>query len=223
MSITLEDVKKNGAVSDMINAANEALKAIGYTEHGMRHVCFVSHTAGAILTELNFDERTVELAKIAGYLHDVGNLVNRNLHGIAGAALVVQLLQDMGMEMQEIARIACAIGNHEEQVGKPASEITAALIIADKIDAHRSRVRKGRYNRDDIHDRVNYAIKKNVLEINAKTHTIRYEFFMDDTSSAMDFFEIYMSRMKLSEEAAAFLGCSFELYMNGIRLNTRKM
>jgi HD superfamily phosphodiesterase len=219
--ITLKDIKNNEDAMQMINASNKALEVLGYTEHGLRHVGFVSKTAADILTALGYDERTIELAKITGFLHDIGNLVNRVNHGITGATIVIPMLIKMGMPMEEILRISTAIGNHEEQVGKPVSEIAAALIIADKVDAHRSRVHKTSFDPSDIHDRVNYAIKSNSVIIDKENMTIMYEITMDDTSCVMDFFNIYFSRMIFSQKAAEFLKCDFILKINGMQMNLK--
>lgn len=218
--ITLQDVRNNKDFTELVNAANNTLEVLGYTEHGPRHVGFVSATAGNILSGLGYDQRTVELAKIAGWLHDVGNAINRYNHGITGATLVLPMLIKMGMPMHEAIKISAAIGNHEEQVGKPISEITAALIIADKIDAHRTRVRKGKYDYNDIHDRVNYSIKQNKLTVDKENRVIRYDITMDESSSTMDFFHIYLTRMEMAEKAAKFLGCHFRFYVNNTLVNT---
>lgn len=220
--ITLKDVKENVDAAEMINAANRALEVLGYTEHGLRHVGYVSRTAADILSALGYDRRTVELTEITGYLHDVGNLVNRINHGITGAALVMPMLIKMGMPMSEAVQISTAIGNHEEQVGKPVSAISAAIIIADKVDAHRSRVRRGKYDPDDIHDRVNYSIKSNSVTVDRENMTIRYELTMDESSCVMDFFEIYFARMQFCQKAAEFLGCNFMLFINGVQLNINR-
>ena len=217
--ITLKEVKQNEDARQMINAANNTLEVLGYTEHGLRHVGYVSKAASDILAALGYDKRTVELAQITGYLHDIGNLVNRVNHGITGATIVIPMLLKMGMPMNEIVRISTAIGNHEEQVGKPVSEIAAALIIADKADAHRSRVHKKSFDPSDIHDRVNYSIKSNNLTVDKENKLIIYEIFMDDTASVMDFFSIYFSRMVFSQNAAEFLGCKYILKINGVQMN----
>lgn len=218
-NITLEDIKKNTDATEMITAANRTLEVLGYTEHGLRHVGYVSRIAADILRSLGYDQRTVELTEMTGYLHDVGNLVNRVNHGITGATLVMPLLTRMGMPMSEVVQITTAIGNHEEQVGKPVSAIGAAIIIADKVDAHRSRVRKGKYDRNDIHDRVNYSIKNNKVTVDKQNMIIRNELTMDESSCVLDYFHIYFARMRFCEDAAAFLGCKFQLYINGVLLN----
>ena len=217
--ITVQDVKQNEKLAVLIDAANRMLEVIGYTEHGPRHVGFVSHTARSILEQLYYPERMCELAAIAGWVHDVGNAVNRVNHGITGGALLFPILQEMGMPMDEVVTIVGAVGNHEEQNGKVVSAVSAALIIADKSDAHRTRVRRASYNPDDIHDRVNFAIAQNAVEVNPVRRIIRFALSMDESSSVMDFMEIYLTRMQMCEEAANFLGCRFELVVNGVNIN----
>ncbi|MGI6161860.1 MAG: HD domain-containing protein [Christensenellales bacterium] len=217
--ITLEDIKKNEDISTLVNAANRSLEAIGYTDHGPRHVGYVSRVASDILKDLGYEKRQVELAAIAGWVHDIGNVVNRKSHGISGATILFSLLRDMEMPMSEIAEIVMAVGNHEEQNGNPVSPISAALIIADKIDAHRTRVRSGKYDPSDIHDRVNYSIKKTSVVTDREKGEIRYEFQMDETSSAMEFMTLYNSRMIMSERACGYLGCIFCIVVNGVLIN----
>nr|MDD6336668.1 HD domain-containing protein [bacterium] len=217
--ITLEQVHKNADIQALVLNANRMLASLGYTEHGPRHTGYVSRTAQSIMRELGYDEHMQELAAIAGWIHDVGNAVNRKHHGLTGATLVFPLLRDMGMEMEDICEIIAAIGNHEEENGFPVTPITAAIILADKSDAHRTRVRRGKYDPLDIHDRVNYAIKKNALIVDNENKIIRYEVEMDDTSSVMDFMQIYLSRMAMSERAAGTLGCRYHLIVNGMRIN----
>ena len=192
---------------------------MGYTEHGLRHVGYVSRTTSNILRELGYDERTIELGAIAGWMHDIGNAVNRKNHGPMGATLAFDLLHKKKMAMSEIGIIIGAIGNHEEETGLPVSPVSAALILADKSDAHRSRVRKKDYDVADLHDRVNFAIKKNMLVIDEVKRVIRLIIYMDATCAPMDYLKIYMSRMELSEKAADFLGCTFELIINGLVIN----
>ena len=217
--ITVQDVKQNEKLDVLIDAANRMLEVIGYTEHGPRHVGFVSHTARSILEQLHYPERMCELAAIAGWVHDMGNAVNRVNHGITGGALLFPILQEMGMPMDEVVTIVGAVGNHEEQNGKVVSAVSAALIIADKSDAHRTRVRRASYNPDDIHDRVNFAIAQNAVEVDPVRRIIRFAISMDESSSVMDFMEIYLTRMQMCEEAANFLGCRFELVVNGVNIN----
>lgn len=217
--ITLEDVKSDADIRALIEATNHNLEVMGYTEHGLRHVGYVSRTTANILRELGYDERTVELGAITGWIHDIGNAINRKNHGLTGAGLAFGLLKNSGMDMTEIATVMGAIGNHEEETGIPVSPVSAALIIADKSDAHRSRVRRDRYDLKDIHDRVNMSIKKNSLVVDAKHRVIRLVICMDETSALMEYLQIYLSRMILSEKAAAYLGCSFELVINGALIN----
>ena len=217
--ITLEDVKSDADIRALIEATNHNLEVMGYTEHGLRHVGYVSRTTANILRELGYDERTVELGAITGWIHDIGNAINRKNHGLTGAGLAFGLRKNSGMDMTEIATVMGAIGNHEEETGIPVSPVSAALIIADKSDAHRSRVRRDRYDLKDIHDRVNMSIKKNSLVVDAKHRVIRLVICMDETSALMEYLQIYLSRMILSEKAAAYLGCSFELVINGALIN----
>lgn len=218
--ITFEEVKNNPDIRALIEGAEHNLRVLRYTEHGERHINFVSHTASKILEKLGYDEHTVELAKIAGYIHDVGNAISRYTHGIIGANLVYPILKDMGIPLPDVVTIVSAIGNHEEQYGTAVNSVSAALIIADKSDAHRTRVRANDYNKDDIHDRVNYSILKNVVTVSAEDKIIASRFYMDKSSSVMEFFQIYLSRIQLSEKAAAYLGCAFHLYINDVLINT---
>lgn len=220
--ITLNDVKENAEFKSLIAASNECLKALGYTEHGLRHVGYVSKTTANILSTLGYDERTVELGAIAGWIHDIGNAINRKHHGLTGSMLAYDILIRMGMSASETAIIISAVGNHEEENGMPVNAIAAALIIADKSDAHRSRVRRETADRRDIHDRVNLAIKKNYLAIDKSKKTIRLVIQMDNTSATMEYLQIYLSRMVLSEKAAVFLGYWFELVINGNVINRRR-
>lgn len=221
--ITLDDVKNNREFAALIDRANFNLEKMGYTEHGIRHVGYVSKTTANILREVGCGERTIELGAIAGWIHDIGNAVNRLNHGLTGAVMSMSLLQNMGMDMEEISLIMAAIGNHEEQSGVPVSEVSAALILADKSDTHRSRVRRKNFSVNDIHDRVNMSIKKNYLAVNQSDKTIRLLIIMDhEMSSIMDYFEIYLSRMILCEKAAQYLGYKFELVINGRVINNQQ-
>lgn len=222
-TVTLEMVRANVEFRRLIDTANSNLEVMGYTEHGLRHVGYVSKTTANILTELGYDERTVELGAIAGWIHDIGNAINRKHHGLTGATLAYDALNRMHMDAGEIATIIGAIGNHEEETGLPVNPVSAALIIADKSDAHRSRVRKKKpFDSADIHDRVNMAIKKNYLVVDKAKRKIRLVIFMDDISSTMDYMQIYLSRILLCEKAAEFLGCVFELMINGAIINRQK-
>lgn len=218
MLLTLEAVKSNPDFQLMIEQAHAYLSARGYTEHGFRHVNYVSRVTAQILKELNFDERTIELGAITGYLHDIGNMFNRKNHGISGAQIVYTELRHLGVPLEEICTITTAIANHEEEVGHPVSPISAALILADKSDAHRTRVNK-RFSTSDIHDRVNLAIRDSRLEVDQAGKTITLYIDFDTTlCQVMDYFEIYLSRMEMSKAAASFLGCRFRLMINNLEI-----
>ncbi|GHV02939.1 phosphohydrolase [Clostridia bacterium] len=221
--VTLQDVKSNPRIKSLINGANRYLEVKGYTEHGLRHVGYVSNTTRNILEELGYDERTCELGAIAGWMHDIGNSVNRLYHGMTGATLAFDILDRMKMDPDEISLIMLAIGNHEEDYGLPVNPVSAALILADKSDAHRTRVRRGEFDPDDIHDRVNYAIKKNFVVVDKARKAIKLVLFMDHSSSLMEYFQIYMPRMVLSEQAATFLGCTYELVINDLVINSHRL
>lgn len=220
--VTLEDIKNNDEFKTLIETANNNLEVMGYTEHGLRHVGYVSKTTANILRELGYDARTVELGAIAGWIHDIGNAVNRKNHGHTGAIIAFDVLSRMEMDVAEIAPIIGAIGNHEEETGLPVNAISAALIIADKSDAHRSRVRKKNCDISDIHDRVNLAIKKNYIAIDTDKKKIRLVIFMGSTSATMEYLQIYLTRVVLCEKAASFLGCTFELVINNSIINRQK-
>lgn len=217
--IVLEDVKKNNKIAILVDHANDMLAQIGYTEHGKRHVGYVSKIASDLLKNLGYDERTVELAAIAGWVHDIGNAINRKHHGMNGAQLIYPLLTEMDMDIKEIAILMSAVGNHEEETGTPVDPVSAALIIADKSDAHRTRVRHGKYDPFDIHDRVNYSIKANKVTVDVENKIIKYEMTMDSTSSVMEYMQIFLSRMIMCEKAADFLGCKLNIIINGSIIN----
>lgn len=210
-----EDVIKSDAVRTYIIRADESLISLGYTEHSFAHVMHVAETAGYILETLGYDDRTVELAKIAGYLHDIGNLVNRSEHSQSGAVMAWSILNDMGCDAEEIATIVTAIGNHDEGTGVPVNAVAAALILADKADVRRSRVRNKDVATFDIHDRVNYSVKKSVLKINEEKTLVKLKLTVDTQfGSVMDYFEIFMNRMLLCRKAAEKLGLQFKLIIN---------
>jgi metal-dependent HD superfamily phosphatase/phosphodiesterase len=179
----------------------------------------VADAGRAILLKLGRDRRQAELAAIAGYLHDLGNLVNRENHALTGSAIARDLLEDMGMSHGEVADIVAAIGHHQEENGEPMSDVSAALILADKIDVHRGRVRKRNKMDFDKHDRVNYSAERSVVRVSRKKRIIRYELKIDTKlSQVMEYFEIFMSRMVIARRAAAFLGCALELVINGAKM-----
>ena len=213
--LTYNEVTKNEAIRTYITRADESLVALGFTEHSFSHVVHVANTAGYILETLGFDGRTVELAKIAGYLHDIGNLVNRKDHSQSGAVMAWSILNDMDCDPSEIATIVTAIGNHDEGTGVPVNAVAAALILADKADVRRSRVRNNDISTFDIHDRVNYSVKKSVLKINEEKTIIKLKLSVDTQyGSVMDYFEIFMGRMILCRKAAEKLGLQFKLIIN---------
>ncbi len=217
MTVSLDDVRKSEKIKELVEHANKVLEVMGYTDHGPRHVGYVSRIAGEILEGLGREKRRIELAKIAGWVHDVGNMVNRKSHGLNGAVLLFPILCEMGMAISEACEICAAVGSHEEETGLPVSDISAALIIADKVDAHRARVRNKEFLPTDIHDRVNYSIDSTKLTV--KDGTIAIDYTMGGGASPMDFLSIYMTRMQMCEKSARFLGCKFALHINGVKLN----
>lgn len=217
--IKLDDIKNNPVIDSFVRKGDEYLSVLGYTEHSYRHTNHVSTIAYNILKELEYPERTAELASIAGYLHDIGNVLNRTEHGLSGACLCVDILINMGMRPDEVATVISAIANHEEEYGHPINDVAAALIMADKSDVHRSRVRNPDFETFDIHDRVNYAVEYAFLRVSQKTRTITMDITIDNSiCSIMEYFEIFLSRMMLCRRAATFLKCNFELITNGTKL-----
>ncbi len=217
--VTLEDVIKNEEVQAFINGAEKQIKALGYTEHSHRHIGIVSKRTGEILQKLGYDERTIELGKIAGYLHDIGNVINRTDHAHSGAILSYQILKGMNMPLEEITEIISAIGNHDEKTGTAVSEISAALILADKSDAHRDRVTNTNMSTFDIHDRVNYAVTNSELEVDAEQKKVILKLTIDtQICPVLDYFQIFMERTMMSKYAAKYLQIWFELVINGTKL-----
>ncbi|MGI6038541.1 MAG: HD domain-containing protein [Limnochordia bacterium] len=216
--LTIKEIRENPNFRLMIEKANAYLAARGYTEHGPRHVNYVAKTTAYILEALDYDERTVNLGAIAGYLHDIGNMHNRKYHGPTGANIVFFELRTMGVPLEDITDITTAIANHEEEIGMPVSPISAALILADKSDAHRTRARRKKAHLD-IHDRVNLAIIDSSLTVDKENRTITLDITFDTQQcQVMDFFEIYLSRMEMSKKAADLLGCRFRLVINGLEM-----
>lgn len=217
--ITFHDVKADAEVKTYIVLAQEMLSAIGYTEHGLRHVGLVAHRAMRLMELLERPARRRELAGIAALMHDIGNIVNRQGHGQSSALLSHTILGRIGMPPDEIGIVMAAVGNHEEEIGNPVSDVAAALILADKSDVHRSRV----YNRDvatfDFHDRVNYAVTHSDLVAIPEEKIIRLSLQVDTSIIAiMEYFEIFLSRMVMCRRAATHFGCRFELVINDTRL-----
>jgi HD superfamily phosphodiesterase len=213
--LTYEEITKNKAIQTYIIRADESLGALGFTEHSFAHVRHVAETAGYILQTMGYDDRTAELAKIAGYLHDIGNLVNRKDHSQSGAVMAWSILNDMGCDPAEVATIVTAIGNHDEGTGVPVNAVAAAMILADKADVRRSRVRNTDFSTFDIHDRVNYSVTKSALKINEDKTLVTLTLTVDTKfGSVMEYFEIFLQRMLLCRKAAEKLGLQFKLIIN---------
>lgn len=213
--MTYEEIRRDPAVNVYIAQADASLKALGFTEHSFAHVTKVAEMAGEILEKLGYPPRTVELAKIAGYLHDIGNVVNRVDHSQSGAVMAFRILDRMNFLPEEIAAIVTAIGNHDEGTGVPVNAVSAALFLADKSDVRRSRVRKTADIQEDIHDRVNYSVTASKLEIDPEGKQITLNLTVDTSvSSVMEYFEIFMKRMLLCRNAAERLGLTFHLVIN---------
>ena len=217
--ITLKDIKENQELDALIRGAQKQLNAIGYTEHGHRHISIVSKRAGDILEKLGYPERTVELTRIAGYMHDIGNCVNRVDHAHSGAILSYNILKDMGMDVNERTEIMMAIGNHDENTGTAISNISAALILADKSDVARSRVSKTNIAIFDIHDKVNYAVTNADLKLDAENRVITLKLDIDTKiCPVLDYFKIFMDRTIMSKYAAKYLKIWYELIINNTKL-----
>ncbi len=213
--VTFEEIKNNEAINTYIRKADQTLSELGFTEHSFAHVGMVATNASYIMETLGYSEREVELVKIAAYLHDIGNLVNRVDHSQSGAVMAFRILDNMHMPAEEICDIVAAIGNHDEGTGRPISPMAAALILADKSDVRRSRVRNNDPATFDIHDRVNYSVKKAELKINENHTLIKLKLSVDTRyGSVMDYFEIFMNRMVLCRKAAERLGLQFKLMIN---------
>ena len=217
--VSLDTVRRNPKVKTFIQAANDQMDALGYTEHGFRHAGIVAHTARDIVTNLGHDGRTSELAAIAGYLHDIGNAINRLGHPDTAAIMAFILLNEIGLPAEETAMIIAAIGNHEEPTGSPISAISAALIIADKSDVHHSRVQNQNPLTFDIHDRVNFSVQKSHLRVDMENKSINLLLTTDEHSaSVMEYFEIFLTRMLMCRRAADFFGYRFKLIINGVTM-----
>ncbi|MCH8980212.1 MAG: HD domain-containing protein [Armatimonadetes bacterium] len=217
--IVLKDVKANPKVHELIVGANELLRAMGYTEHGHRHVGIVSSITRYIMENLGMPQREIELGMIAGYMHDIGNVVNRHDHPMVGANIVFTILNEMGMPPEELVPILGAIGNHEVLAGTPVSYMSAAVIIADKSDVHKSRVQNPTVETFDIHDRVNYAVQKSRVEMDNEKKQVELTLEIDtEFATVMEYFEIFISRMVMCRQAAALFGYEFTLSVNGTSL-----
>ena len=219
MNVTYEDVRNSEEIRTYIKQADESLKAIGYTEHSFAHCTKVAKVAADLLEKLGYDAHEVELARIAGFMHDIGNVVNRIDHAQSGAMMAFRILDKMGMPPEDVATVITAIGNHDEQTAAAVNAVAAALIIADKTDVRRSRVRNRSTINFDIHDRVNYAAEKSdvILEQDSKTITLDLK-INTEICAVMDYFEIFTGRMLLCRKAAEFLGLQFKLDINDVYL-----
>ena len=217
--ITFDDVRNNIEVKALVEGSQKQLNALGYTEHSVRHVTMVANRAAEVLETLEYPEERIELAKIAGYMHDIGNCVNRVDHAHTGAILAYQILKSMGMDAEKRTEIMMAIGNHDEQTGTAVSDISAALILADKSDVHRSRVVNKNISSFDKHDKVNYAVTNSEFTISKKERKATLNLTIDTKiSPVLDYFEIFMERTMMSKHAARFLGVWFELIINDTKL-----
>ena len=217
--ITVEDVKQNDEVKELILSSQKQLNALGYTEHSVRHINIVSERAGEVLRTLDYPEERIELAKIAGYMHDIGNCINRVDHAHSGAILAYEILKDMGMDVDKRTEIMMAIGNHDEQTGTAVSDVSAALILADKSDVHRDRVVNQNMSTFDKHDKVNYAVTNSNFIMDKENRKVTLDLTIDTKiSPVLDYFEIFMERTMMSKYAAKYLGVWFELIINDTKL-----
>lgn len=214
-----KEIKKCEEINCLIEKGNEILRELGYTEHSRKHAAKVAQCAGAILKELGYEKREIELAKIAGYMHDIGNSINRHDHAHSGAILAYQILREKGMEFPDILTVTTAIGHHDEATGSAVDAVSAALILADKTDVRRNRVQQRSKANFDIHDRVNYAALTSELKVDKEKKVIHMTLELDDAiSDVMDYFEIFLQRMLMCRRASERLGCKFKLTANGNKL-----
>jgi metal-dependent HD superfamily phosphatase/phosphodiesterase len=215
----LDQVAGNKVVQTYIALADQFTGELGFTEHGFRHANLVGHIAYNILSRLGYDERQAELASVAGYLHDIGNVVSRHNHPQSSALIVMPLLTEMGLPVEDVGLVVGAIGNHEEELGRPVSPVSAAVNIADKSDVHRSRVRKAGQVVMDIHDRVNFAVRHSFVRVDAEQRSVTLELDIDtNVSDILEYFEIFLTRMMMCRRAAEGLDCKFRMTVNGSSL-----
>ena len=217
--MTFEEIKNNEEINEFINKGNYNLGLLGYTDHSQIHCSIVADTAAMILKKFGYSEHDIELAKIAGYMHDIGNTINRVDHAHSGAILAYEILKNMGMSLEDRTEIMMAIGNHDEATGTAVSDISAALILADKSDVHRDRVVNKNLTRFEIHDRVNYAVTEANLKISKEERKVTLDLTIDtNICPVLDYFEIFMERTMMSKYAAKYLQIWFELVINGTKL-----
>lgn len=220
VALAIEQVRRDAEVIAFIRSANETLRALGYTEHGQRHAGLVGNIAANILERLGYDERSSQLANIAGYLHDIGNSIHRENHALSGSLMAWRILSRLGMSPEECAVVMNAIGNHEEERGLATTPVSAALIIADKSDVHRSRVQNPDMATFDIHDRVNYAATRSFVRVRPDVKVISLELEIDtEYAQVIEYFEIFLSRMTMVRQAVQFLGSEFHLIINDTRFS----
>lgn len=218
--VTVAQVRADPEVIEFVQQANEALRGLGYTEHGQRHAGLVANVAENVLLRLGYDERVGQLAQVAGYLHDIGNLLHREHHAQSGALMAWPILKRLGMPTDEVALVMNAIGNHEEERGTATNPVSSAVIIADKADVHRSRVQNPDASTFDIHDRVNYASTRSFVRVDPVERIIALELEIDTQfAQVIEYFEIFLSRMTMVRQAANFLGCEFRLMINEVYLS----
>lgn len=216
MNITFEMIRNHPDIRTYITQADASLTALGFTEHSFAHVTKCAEVASNLLSQLGYDSREVELAKIAGFMHDIGNLVNRHSHAISGASMAFTILNKIGMAADDIAVVSTAIGHHDDSTAFPVNPVAAALILADKTDVRRSRVRNRDTIKFDIHDRVNYAVEQTDLDLDKDAKTITLTLSINtDVCAVMDYFEIFLDRMLLCRKAAEFFDLTFRLQVNG--------
>jgi len=216
MLVTYDQIRNDSRINTYIRQADESMRAMGFTEHSFAHVTKCAQVASGLLSDLGYPEREVELARIAGYLHDIGNVVNRNDHAHSGALMAFRLLDELGMPAEEVAAVVTAIGNHDEHTAHPVNAVAAALILADKSDVRRSRVRNRDTIRFDIHDRVNYAVEQSELVLDREGKNLTLTMDIDtEICPVMEYFEIFTTRMLLCRKAAQFLELTFKLCING--------
>lgn len=219
MKVDYKQIRENEEINLLIEKGNEILNELGYTEHSRKHASKVAESAGRILKELGYGKHKIELARIAGYMHDIGNSINRHDHAHSGAILAYQILKETDMPLKDILAVTTAIGHHDEATGTAVDAVSAALILADKTDVRRNRVQNENSSAFDIHDRVNYAALSSKLIIHKEKRMIQMDLELDDSiSTVMDYFEIFLKRMMMCRRAAERLGCKFKLVANGNKL-----
>ena len=217
--LTYKEIRKNEEINLLIKKGNDVLGVLGYTDHSKKHAAKVAVTAGKILKDLGYDKHQIELAKIAGYMHDIGNSINRNDHAHSGAILAFEILKSLGMPLEDAITVATAIGHHDENTGAAVDVVSAALILADKTDVRRNRVRNPIIANFDAHDRVNYAVLSATVKVNTDKIQLQMDLELDDTMcTVMNYFEIFLQRMMMCQRAAEVLGLKFKLIANGSKM-----